>query len=311
MPRPPRTCWIVAGAAAVLLAHPSPAGLSARGPVQFDERPAPPPPASDIAALGPWSVDRLLMPYPGLPDAASAPRFVLPAATEARWLPQPVASALGPWRVEQLACPYSVTPPAGTALSARNPVANPPAPRPAPVGETVSPLGPWPVERALVPYPSTVAPRTRAAYGRTLRRVSASVQRLLYLVDDGARAVSQVLRELARPEPSSLDALAPVHEPALTDDQGSFLLPWLDAPLTASAPPAREGRWTDAASGLVVAPVPLVATDDGAPALAVLDRLFPPSTGIAFLAALLLIPTSCSITAAVVRRHARAGPRGP
>jgi hypothetical protein len=82
--------------------------------------------------------------------------------------------------------------------------------------------------------------------------------------------------------------------------------------LTASDPPAPEGWWTDAARGPVVAPVPLVEPSDDdtpAPRHAGLDRLFPPSTGIAFLAALLLIPMTCSATAGAVRRQARQGPR--
>jgi hypothetical protein len=352
-------------AAVAFLMSPSPADISVREPVQFVERPAAPPPAASIDALGPWPVERLLLPYPNLADAASAPRFALPPAHASRWLPEPVASSLGPWRVEQLACPYAVTPPADPQPVTRDPVAAPapasvPAPVPAPISEFDSPLGPWPVEQMLLPYPITVAPdqlreyakplrparpapATRAAYGRALRRAAGLVRRFLYLVDDGARAVNQALRDLARPAVSSLgglavppdrpahaapariddaderfsrlfetlDAFAPTREPGLTDDQGSFLLPWPDAARTASDPPALEGWWTDAAAGPIVAPVPLVATSGDSPPLryAGLDRLFPPSTGVAFLAALLLIPLTCSVTAGAVRRHAREGPR--
>jgi hypothetical protein len=363
MPKPPPSRLIIAIVAVVFLMSPSPAGVSAREPVQFNDRPAVPPPASHLEALGPWPVERMLLPYPNLADAAAAPRFALPPAHASRWLPDPVASSLGPWRVEQLACPYAVTPPADPqAVAAREPVAVPtpaPEPVPAPIPD-VSPLGPWPVEQLLLPYPITVAPdqlreyakplrparpspATRAVYGRALRRAAGSVRRFLYLVDDGARAMGQALRDLARPSVSSLgglavppgdpahadpagidgaarrlsrlletlDAFAPTREPGLTDDQGSFLLPMSDAPLTVSDPLLREEWWTDAAPGPVVAPVPLVATSGDASdrRSAGLDKLFPPSTGVAFLAALLLIPMTFSVSAAAVRRHAREGPR--
>jgi hypothetical protein len=364
MPKPPPSRLVIAVAAVIFLMSPSPAGVSTREPVQFNDRPAVPPPAASLDALGPWAVEQMLLPYSDLADVAAAPRFALPPAHASRWLPEPVASSLGPWRVEQLACPYAVTPPVEPEpVAAREPVAAPrpaPEPLPAPISEIDSPLGPWPVEQMLLPYPITVspgelreyakplrparpAPATRAAYGRALRRAAGSVRRFLYLVDDGARAVNQALRDLARPAVSTLggpavppdsgahadpagpndaderlsrlfetlDAFAPTREPGLTDDQGSFLLPWPDAPLTVSDPPALEGWWTDAAQGPVVAPVPLVATSGDSPPLryAGLDRLFPPSTGVAFVAALLLIPMTCSVTAGAVRRHARDGPR--
>jgi hypothetical protein len=108
----------------------------------------------------------------------------------------------------------------------------------------------------------------------------------------------------------ALDAFAPRPASWPDDDRGSVLLPWHEMPQTASDPFALDGRCTDADDELTVVPLAILPADCTSPPrhVAGLDGVFPSSTGVAFVAALLLLPLSCSYAAGAVYGYARDGP---
>jgi hypothetical protein len=270
------------------------------------------------SALGPWRVERFLCPYSIIGASARLPepsgRLVEPKPA-----PAAVDPALGPWRIEQMLLPYPTT------------VA------PDRLPEFVGPL---------VEPRHSVAPAdgTRRAHVRLVMSVAGTARKLLSLVDHGAHAARRAMKDLTPPteQPTTtggqaatsdrgvqampaqiddagqglkqlleaLDAFAPPPRPGPADDGQSFLLPWREVPQTASDPFALEQRWTDADVELPIARASGLRGGTSPPSqhYAALDRIFPQSTGVAFLAALLLIPLSCSYAAGAVYGYARDGP---
>jgi hypothetical protein len=285
------------------------------------ERAAKPLPAPVIfdAALGPWAVERLLFPYP----ATVAPhRLHEPVARASKRLPAPAIfdAALGPWPVERLLSPYPA----------------PVAPRRLPEFSAGS---------AEPPHRAAAVAETKPAHTRLVMRVAGTTRKLLGLVERGARAARKALEDLSpsmtptlggeapmpdrggQAMPSQIDddaaqrweqsigpfgALAPRPAPWPHDDGGSLHLSWREWPQTASDDPfAPERRWTDAADEPTLAPQAIMPPGDPSRPqhVAGFDRFFRQSTGVAFLAALLLVPLCCSYAAGAVYGYARDGPR--
>ncbi|MHC4649751.1 MAG: hypothetical protein ACYTES_02720 [Planctomycetota bacterium] len=271
------------------------------------------PPAPVESALGPWRVEQFACPYQitVAPQRADEPVVQAPLAA-----PVTIDPALGPWDVERLLYPYpaTVAPQRLEEFSGR-------------------------LAEPLRPTASAAEPR---AHMRFVMRVAGTARRLLGLMESGTQAARKAIRDLGQPATSTLggqattpdregqamptqtddpreglkqliealDAFAPRPASWPDDDRGSFLLPWQEVPQTASDPFALEGRWTDADDELTIAPEIIMPAHGTSPPqhVAGLDRFFPPSTGFAFLAALLLIPASCSYAAGAVYGYARDGP---
>jgi hypothetical protein len=270
------------------------------------------------SALGPWHVEQFVCPY-HMPLPSKRVRE--PTGQAARPLPVPVAidGALGPWPIERLLSPY----PAAVA--------------PQRLGEFCA--------RGLEPLrPAATLVPTTPAHSRLMIRAAGTARKFLGLVERGARAARKALEDFAEPlTPTlgeevpapdgggraipiqtndaaegrqqqqsfgTLDASAPRPASWLHDDGGDFLLPWCEAPQTASDPFALKRRWTGAADEPPLAQKAIMPPGDPSRPrpVAGLDRVFPPSTGIAFLAALLLVPASCSYAAGAVYGYPRDGP---
>ncbi|MHC4209590.1 MAG: hypothetical protein ACYSWT_07730 [Planctomycetota bacterium] len=268
------------------------------------------------SALGPWRVEQFVCPY----QITVAPKRLREAARRAaRPLPAPttIDSALGPWPIERLLSPY----PAAVAP------------------QRLPEFSAWGME-SLRPAASSVP--TKPARNRLVLRVAGTTRKLLGLVERGARAARKALQDFSEPMTptlggeaampggggqavptqtsdaaegrqqsiGTLDASAPRPASWLHDDGEDFLLPWREAPQTASDPFALKRRWTGAADELTLAPEVIMPPGDPSQPrpVAGLDRIFPQSTGIAFLAALLLVPASCSYAAGAVYGYARDGP---
>jgi hypothetical protein len=283
----------------------------------FDLRPARPMGAQAAVdpALGPWDVDRLLCPYPGTMGfqqlAELAPQPVMPAARLAPQPSAPIESGL-----ERLLYPYpDAVAPGRLSEFSRRPD---------------EPMG-----------PAASAARPGAPM-RIVMRVAGTTRKLMGLAENGTQTARKAVKDLRQPETptwggnsatpdrggqampiqtddareglkqliEALDAFAPRPASWPDDDRGSFLLPWHEMPQTASDPFALDGRCTDADDELTVVPLAILPADCTSPPrhVAGLDGVFPSSTGVAFVAALLLLPLSCSYAAGAVYGYARDGP---
>jgi hypothetical protein len=329
----------------VVLLSPSPAKVATGEAAEHGSPAVGCGPGAAITALGPWQIEHLLVPYPEPAAAEQLSEFdlppVIPAAEEARWLARPVESALGPWVIDRFLCPYSVTVAPGLRLEPTEQLAKPVS-DPALIEPS---LGPWQIDRLLFPYPHAVVPQRarefsvhpesrrtmrvgpRPAHVRLVFRVAGMTRQVRGLVDDGARAARKAVQGFAqtgtptlggyavpprtddaeeglRQLLEALDAFAPPD-----DDRPSARSPWRDAPQTVSDPFALERTWTDADDGQPLAPEAIESKSTMSPPLrlAGFERVFPPSTGIAFLAALLLIPLTCSYAAGALHGYVRPG----
>jgi hypothetical protein len=263
--------------------------------------------------LGPWRIEQFVCPY----QITVASRRPDETAVQAP-LPAPVTldPALGPWDVERLLYPYpdAVVPKRLGEFSRR----------------PAEPMG-----------PAAFADEPRA-HMRIVMRVAGTGRKLLGLVEDGTQAARKVVKDLRQPATptleghpatpdregqagptqtddareglkqllEALDAFAPRPASWPDDDRGSLLLPWHEVPQTASDPFAFDGRRTDADDEPTIVPLAILPADCTSPPrhVAGLDGVFPPSTGVAFVAALLLLPLSCSYAAGAVYGYARDGP---
>jgi hypothetical protein len=263
--------------------------------------------------LGPWRIEQFVCPYQ-ITVAARRPDETVVQAP----LPTPVTldPALGPWDVERMLYPY------------------PNAVAPGRLGEfsrrSAEPMG-----------PVAFADEPRA-HMRIVMRVAGAGRKLLGLVEDGTQAARKMVKDLRQPATPTLEgqAAAPDREgqalpiqtddtreglkqlmealdafaprPAVwpDDDRGSFLLPWHGVPQTASDPFAFDGRCTDVDDEPTIVPLAILPADCTSPPghVAGLDGVFPPSTGVALVAALLLLPLSCSYAAGAVNGYVRDGP---
>ena len=263
--------------------------------------------------LGPWRIEQFVCPY----QITAAPRRPDETAVQAP-LPAPVTldPALGPWDVERLLHPYPDTvAPKRLGEFARRPA---------------EPMG---------PAASAAEPR---AHMRIVMRVAGTARRLVGLVENGTKAARKAVKDLRQPATptlggqlatpdrggqamptqtddareglkqliEALDAFAPRPASWPDDDRGSFLLPWHEVPQTASDPFVFDGRGTDADDEPTIVPLAILPADCTSPPrhVAGLDGVFPPATGVAFVAALLLLPLSCSYAAGAVYGYARDGP---
>jgi hypothetical protein len=263
--------------------------------------------------LGPWRIEQFVCPYRITVAARRPDETVVQAPLAA---PVTLDPALGPWDVERLLYPYP---------------------------DTVAPgrLGEFSRRPAESMGPVAFAGEPRA-HMRIVMRVAGTGRKLLGLVEDGTQAARKMVKDLRQPSTptleghpampdgagqalpihtddareglkqllEALDAFAP--RPAIwpDDDRGSFLLPWHEVPQTASDPFALDGRWTDADAEPTIVPLAILPADCTSPPghVAGLDGFFPPSTGVALVAALLLLPLSCSYAAGAVHGYVRDGP---
>jgi hypothetical protein len=263
--------------------------------------------------LGPWRIEQFVCPYQ-ITVAARRPDETVAQAP----LPTPVTldPALGPWDVERMLYPY------------------PNAVAPGRLGEFFGRSA-----ELMAPVASAGEP---GAHMRIVIRVAGTGRKLLGLVEDGTQAARKLVKDLQQPETATweghpatpdrpgramstqtidareglkqlieaLDAFAPRPASWPDDDRGSFLLPWHEVPQTASDPFALDGRGTDADDGSTIVPLAILPAECTSPPghVAGFDGVFPPSTGVALVAALLLLPLSCSYTAGAVYGYVRDGP---
>jgi hypothetical protein len=269
------------------------------------------------SALGPWRVEQFVCAY----QITVAPRRVRETTEQAAGplpVPATIDPALGPWPIDRLLSPY------------------PSAVAPQRLGEFCA-GGLEPLRPAASVVPTT------PAHTRLVLRVAGTTRKFLSLVERGARAARKALQDFSEPMTptlgeevpvpdggsravpiqtndaaegrqqqsfGTLDASAPRPASWLHDGGEDFLLPRCEAPQTASDPFALKRRWTDAADEPNLAQKAIMPPGDPSRPrpVAGLDRGFAPSTGVAFLAALLLVPASCSYAAGAVYGYARDGP---
>jgi hypothetical protein len=281
-------------------------------PVMPAARLAPHPDSPIGSDLGPWRVEQFACPYQ---------ITVAPARAEAVTVQTPLAApvnldpALGPWDVDRLLFPYPDVVAPGRLRE---------------FSQITDPMG-----------PTAYADEPRA-HVRVAMRVAGTARRLMGLVENGTQAARKLVKDLRQPAAptlgghvatpdrggqamptqtddareglkqliEALDAFAPRPASWPDDDRGSYLLPWHEVPQTASDPFVFDGRRTDADDEPTIVPLALPPVGDTPQPrhVAGLDGVFPPSTGVAFVAALLLLPLSCSYAAGAVYGYARDGP---